>query len=114
MQFKKSLELVQEAQLSHLHIFPYSIRNGTPAARMPQLPKSIIKERARLLRVAGEKEMAKVLDSCVGHKATVLMESEFTGNNEQYLPVRVKKPATSGDLLDLTITAVDNGQLIAA
>ena len=113
-QFYNSLSLIKEAKLGHLHVFPYSIRNGTPAARMPQVPSTIIKERAALLRDAGKKEMAKILNDCIGKKTCVLMESEFTGNNEQYLPVRVEHSAQSGTLLDLKIKAVSNGQLVAA
>ena len=71
--FKDSLSMIEECNLTHLHIFPYSPREGTPAARMPQVPREIIKKRAKLLREAGNKEMKKLLKKQIGNYASVLL-----------------------------------------
>jgi threonylcarbamoyladenosine tRNA methylthiotransferase MtaB len=87
--FARSLDLVEECGLTFLHVFPYSPRPGTPAARMPQVDGAVIRERARRLRAAGEVVLRRRLDAEVGATRDVLIESETQGRTEHYLPVAV-------------------------
>jgi len=87
--FARSLELVEECELTFLHVFPYSPRPGTPAARMPQVNGMSIKQRARQLRVAGEAALQKRLTSEIGARRQVLIESATQGRTEHFLPVAI-------------------------
>jgi threonylcarbamoyladenosine tRNA methylthiotransferase MtaB len=87
--FENSLALVDDAGLSSLHVFPYSPRPGTPAAKMPQLPKSLIKERAARLRQKGEAALTSRLDSMTGSRHMVLMERGGIGRTPCFTPVEV-------------------------
>jgi len=109
--FANTLAIVSEARLTHLHVFPYSPREGTPAARMPQVSPSIARERAGLLRAAGEAEFKALCASRVGKVETVLMERNGVGRTEQYLPVRVPA-AQPGDLLAVRIMASRDAGLV--
>ena len=91
--FKDSLSMIEECNLTHLHIFPYSPREGTPAARMPQVPREIIKKRAKLLREAGNKEMKKLLKKQIGNYTSVLVEevkenSSF-GKSQHFIKTKI-------------------------
>jgi threonylcarbamoyladenosine tRNA methylthiotransferase MtaB len=112
--FKRSLELVDECGLSQLHVFPFSPRPGTPAARMPQLDRALIKERARRLRDKGEAALRAQLDCAVGTRRRVLTESGGIGRTEQFMAVRLAEPAAAGAIIDLTITGHDGRRLLAA
>ncbi len=109
--FDNSLRLVAEAGLSHLHVFPYSPRPGTPAARMPQVEKAAIKERAARLRAEGEAAMAAFLAARLGETAQVLVEKPGFGHCQHYLPVRLSQPAAEGAIVSARIIAVTDGQL---
>ncbi len=87
--FERSMGLVEECGLTFLHVFPYSPRPGTPAARMPQVASSAIKDRARRLRAAGEAALRKRLASEVGAVRNVLIESETQGRTEHFVPVAI-------------------------
>jgi threonylcarbamoyladenosine tRNA methylthiotransferase MtaB len=87
--FARSLDLVEECDLTFLHVFPYSPRPGTPAARMPQVAGPVIKERAKRLRAAGEAALRRRLQDEVGKTRNVLIESGSQGRTEHYLPVRI-------------------------
>ena len=87
--FSRSLDLVEECGLTFLHIFPYSPRPGTPAARMPQVAGPAIKERAKRLRTAGEAALRRRLQAEIGATRDVLIESEGQGRTEHYLPVAI-------------------------
>jgi threonylcarbamoyladenosine tRNA methylthiotransferase MtaB len=87
--FSRSLDLVEQCGLTFLHVFPYSPRPGTPAARMPQVAGGVIKERARRLRAAGEAALRQRLQAEVGATRDVLVESEGQGRTEHYLPVAI-------------------------
>jgi threonylcarbamoyladenosine tRNA methylthiotransferase MtaB len=91
--FARSLDLVEACGLTFLHVFPYSPRPGTPAARMPQVETPIIKERARRLREAGEAALRKRLDAEVGATREVLIESATQGRTEHFLPVAIRGEA---------------------
>lgn len=87
--FSRSLDLVEECGLTFLHVFPYSPRPGTPAARMPQVAGPVIKDRARRLRAAGEVALRQRLNAEVGATRDVLIESEEQGRTEHYLLVAI-------------------------
>jgi threonylcarbamoyladenosine tRNA methylthiotransferase MtaB len=108
--FARSLELVEECGLTFLHVFPYSLRPATPAARMPQVPSHVIKERAKRLRTAGEAALRKRLESEVGSTRELLIESTTTGRTEHFLPVAIAGE-TAGSVKRLAITGHDGTRL---
>jgi threonylcarbamoyladenosine tRNA methylthiotransferase MtaB len=112
--FARSLELVDECGLTQLHVFPFSPRPGTPAARMPQVDRDIVKERARRLRDKGEAALARYLDTQVGSRRPVLAERGGIGRTEQFTAVQLASPIAPGTLLDLDIAGHDGRQLLAA
>ena len=112
--FGRSLELVDECGLTHLHVFPFSPRPGTPAARMPQLPGDVIKERAARLRAKGATALERHLDSEVGARRRVLTELGGIGRTAQFTPVRFNRPVERGLMLDVTIAGHDGLHLLAA
>jgi threonylcarbamoyladenosine tRNA methylthiotransferase MtaB len=91
--FANTLALVEDAGLTYLHVFPYSARRGTPAARMPQVAKAARKERAGRLRAAGERALARYLAGRVGRIEQVLVERGGTGHTEAFAPFRIKGAA---------------------
>lgn len=102
--FENSLKLVEECDLTWLHVFPYSEREGTPAARMPSVPKAIRKERAAALRTAGEAQVKKLMGGAVGKTANVLIERAsnngiITGHSEQFIPVAIDIGQAATDLV---------------
>ena len=112
--FARSLDLVDECGLTQLHVFPFSARPGTPAARMPQIDRDIVKQRARALREKGEAALTRHLDAQVGSRRLVLTERGGVGHTEQFTAVRLAAPIEPGAILDLTMTGHDGRQLLAA
>jgi threonylcarbamoyladenosine tRNA methylthiotransferase MtaB len=112
--FARSLDLVDECGLTQLHVFPFSPRPGTPAARMPQIDRAVVKDRARRLREKGETTLREYLDREVGARRRVLVESNALGRTEQFMPVRLAAPVQPGVIVDLAIKAHDGRQLLAA
>ena len=112
--FARSRELIDACGLTHLHVFPYSARPGTPAARMPQVPHPVRKERARLLRDAGAAALRRHLEAEIGARRRVLTESNDIGRTEQFTPVRLSAHAEPGHIVDVTIAAHDGKHLLAA
>ncbi len=110
--FADSLSLIAECGISHLHVFPYSPRPGTPAARMKQIAAPERRARARILREAGEAAMEALLDRSVGRTARVLVEQGGRGYSEDYLPVRLDFPAPAGGIARVRLTRRDAGGLI--
>jgi len=111
---QNSLDLVEQIGLTHLHVFPFSPRPGTPAASFPRLPGPVVKARAARLRAAGEAAMAALLQSRVGQSALVVIERDGKGHCEYYLPVRVGgDPAAPGSVTRARIIAVEDGVLCA-
>ena len=104
--FLQSLDLVEECGLTWLHVFPYSAREGTPAARMPQLPGNIRKERAARLRAAGEHAVASYLASRVGREERILVEQPGMGRTEGFATVRLDPTLAEGSLAKRIITGV--------
>ena len=103
--FENTRRIVAEAGLTYLHVFPYSPREGTPAARMPQVDKRIARQRAAILRAEGETQFAALCASRVGMVENVLIEREGLGRSEQFVPVKVAG-AQPGELLAVRITGV--------
>jgi threonylcarbamoyladenosine tRNA methylthiotransferase MtaB len=87
--FQQSLDIVDECGLTYLHVFPYSEREGTPAARMPQLPKAIRRERANRLREKGDQRLQAYYTSLIGQKMEVLFEANGQGRTQGFAPVRL-------------------------
>jgi threonylcarbamoyladenosine tRNA methylthiotransferase MtaB len=112
--FARSRDLVDECGLTHLHVFPYSARPGTPAARMPQVPPPVRKERARLLRDAGAAVLRRHLETEIGARRRVLTESNNMARTEQFTPVRLGQRAEPGQIFEVSIAAHDGKHLIAA
>ena len=108
--FRNTLDFVEEAGLTFLHVFPYSERPGTPAARMPAVPKPERKARAQRLRAAGAAAETKFLESRLGHTADVLIESEGLGRSEHYAPVLAEGPV--GEIVTVRLTELAEGKLI--
>src|SRR6266567_2343903 len=112
--FARSLDLVDACGLTHLHVFPFSPRPGTPAARMPQINRNIIKERARRLREKGEAALRRHLEAQVGARRQVLIESGELGRTEHFTRVRLAAPMAPGLVVDVTVAGHDGRQLLAA
>ncbi|MGX5776148.1 tRNA (N(6)-L-threonylcarbamoyladenosine(37)-C(2))-methylthiotransferase MtaB [Methylorubrum zatmanii] len=113
-QFARSLDLVAECGLTHLHVFPYSPRPGTPAARMPAVPGDIVRERAARLREAGTAALTRHLDGEVGARRRVLTERGDTGRTEAFSLVRFSEPVPAGEIREVAITGHDGQALLAA
>jgi threonylcarbamoyladenosine tRNA methylthiotransferase MtaB len=109
--FANSLRLIDDCGLSFLHVFPFSSRTGTPAARMPQLPRSSIKERAARLREKAEAAQAAYLQAQVGRDVDLLMERGELGRTPGYAEVRLDAPAVPGELLAARVTRSDGALL---
>ncbi|HTZ81482.1 MAG TPA: tRNA (N(6)-L-threonylcarbamoyladenosine(37)-C(2))-methylthiotransferase MtaB [Stellaceae bacterium] len=109
--FERSLGFVEEAGLDLLHVFPFSPRPGTPAAKMPQVPKPLIRERAARLRAAGDTARARAFERMIGRTASVLVEQPGFGRSEHYLPVRVSAEIAAGEIAQVAITGADGEAL---
>jgi threonylcarbamoyladenosine tRNA methylthiotransferase MtaB len=109
--FRRTLDLVSSCGLTHLHVFPFSPRPGTPAARMPQVDRSLAKERAARLREAGEKALARHLDAQIGKRLRVLTERGGTARAEDFTPMRTPD-AEPGLTLHMRATEHD-GRILA-
>jgi len=110
--FENSMQLVNECDLTWLHIFPYSPRQGTPASRMPQVNGIKIKERAKLLRSLGATQVSKYLNSQIGKYHNILMESESMGRTEQFAEVDFQNPQQPGEITFAKIEKLNNNRLM--
>jgi threonylcarbamoyladenosine tRNA methylthiotransferase MtaB len=111
--FARSLDLVDECGLTQLHVFPFSPRPGTPAARMPQVGREAVKERARRLRQKGEAALRRHLDAEIGGNRRVMAESVRLARTEQFLPVRLAKSAAPGAIFSVAMRAHNGRELLA-
>ena len=115
--FRDTLDLVDQCHLTHLHVFPYSPRINTPAARMPQVDKSIIKDRANTLRQMGMEKLKKRLSKKVGKKNLILVEKiqdeNSIGKDQNFFNVIVNEKIKEGDIVTCEYMAVNNDMLIA-
>jgi len=111
--FAETLDFVETAQLPLLHVFPYSERSGTPAARMPPVPVAVRRERAARLRAAGGRQAAAFFAAQIGQPATVLIERDGRGHSAHFAPVRLTAPAPPGALVAARVIAADADGLLA-
>lgn len=111
--FAKSLDLIGECDLTWLHVFPYSARPGTPAARMPQLDGRTIRDRAARLRAAGEQQRARHLADQIGKDHRVLVESTRMGRTEQFAEVHFAADRPVGAIVPARIDGVAADHLTA-
>ncbi|MCB1651736.1 MAG: tRNA (N(6)-L-threonylcarbamoyladenosine(37)-C(2))-methylthiotransferase MtaB [Alphaproteobacteria bacterium] len=111
--FENSLRLVEECDLTYLHVFPYSEREGTPAARIPdQIPVAVRKERAARLRALGEGQLEKLLRAQIGKDLQVVVEKGNIGRAENFVPVRLDRDLSPGTLVLAHVFDVDQGVLL--
>jgi threonylcarbamoyladenosine tRNA methylthiotransferase MtaB len=110
--FEHTLALVDEAALDYLHVFPFSPRPGTPAARMPQQPRGVVRERAERLRAAGATALRRSLAARVGGTARVLVERPGFGHSEHYAPVRFAGDGATGSVRNVMLTGAEPAYLI--
>jgi len=111
--FANSVALVKDCDLTWLHVFPYSPRQGTPAARMPAVNGKIIKQRAAELRAAGEAQVQQHLEAQIGKTHQVLMENPNMGRTEQFTEVSFASPQQEGTIVAATILGQQGKQLVA-
>jgi len=109
--FATTLGNVEDMGLQYLHVFPYSTRPGTPAARMPQVPGDVAKRRAKILRNAGDANLGRHLESLVGTSQMVLVEKSSFGRTETFAPVQLDGGHTPGELVRIAIGGVQGGEL---
>ena len=112
--FARSLDLVDECGLTHLHVFPFSPRPGTPAARMPQVAGEVVKDRARGCAPRGGPRCCRHLDGEIGACRRVLAEAGGLARTEQFTAVRLAAPAARGTIFEVRIAGHDGRQLLAA
>jgi len=110
--FQRSLELVAECGIAFLHVFPYSARSGTPAARMPQLDRALIRERAARLRAAGAAALDAELRSRIGSRSAVLIERPGLGRSEFYASVECDGALPVGSVHEMRLAAVRGRNLV--
>jgi threonylcarbamoyladenosine tRNA methylthiotransferase MtaB len=101
--FQNTCRLIEQCGLTFLHVFPFSPRPGTPAAQMPQLDKSVIRERAQILRGLGDSRLAQHLAALNGARREVLVEHVHTGHAPDFTAVRLDRPQQPGSLVEVEI-----------
>ncbi len=114
--FLNSVKLVEDAGIIFTHIFPYSKRDGTPAAKMPPVNGKIIKERAKILREIGAKELQKFLKTQIGKTLSVIVEKDGIGKSENFLDVKILgegQKLKSGDIVPVKVSSFEGNFLIA-
>ena len=111
--FANSLALVDDCGLTFLHVFPFSARPGTPAARMPQVHGAVVAERAARLRDKGALALKRHLDGAEGQQIEVLMENEGLGRAKDFTPVRLAANQAAGALVEAVVSGHDGAALTA-
>ncbi|MBX5452321.1 MAG: tRNA (N(6)-L-threonylcarbamoyladenosine(37)-C(2))-methylthiotransferase MtaB [Acidobacteriia bacterium] len=111
--FRETFEFVQEMELPYLHVFPFSSRPGTPAARMPQVPPSERDRRAALLRELGEAARKRFFSAHIGRRVEILLESPERGHTEHFCPVSLSSPRAAGTLVSALVSRADAKGLTA-
>jgi len=111
--FENTLSLVEDAGLSFLHVFPFSPRPGTPAARMPPVARAAVKDRAARLRAAGEAALARHLQRQVGRPLTGLVEREGVARAEDFTEIAFAGEAPVGEVVAMTVTGHDGRRVLA-
>ncbi|QCS24255.1 tRNA (N(6)-L-threonylcarbamoyladenosine(37)-C(2))-methylthiotransferase MtaB [Rickettsia parkeri] len=109
--FENTRKLISEAELQYLHVFPYSEREGTPAARMPQVPKNIRKERAAILRQEGQNQLTEFFKKHIGQKVELLVENNNIAHTENFIPVKLDKPLEIGQIFKAKLVAIEENYM---
>jgi threonylcarbamoyladenosine tRNA methylthiotransferase MtaB len=109
--FANTLALIDEADISYIHAFPFSARNGTPAARMPRLPQPLVKERAALLRAKGQSQLGRRLNALIGSEQELLLEKDGMGRTRCFAPAKIA--GEPGTILRARITSARDNALKA-
>lgn len=113
--FQNSLNIIKEAGIVFGHIFPYSEREGTPAAKMPQVPKSIRKERAKILREVASEQLSSFLKKMIGNQEVIILENEKYGRTENFCGVKLLEEVSKnrvGELVTVEIVDVRDSNLV--
>ncbi len=110
--FNNTLNLIHEAKLQFLHVFPYSPREGTPAAKMPQVPSTIRKERAEKLRKAGEIELTEFLNKKINNTSQAIVEKDYFARGEDFSPIKLNNQAIIGSIANIKIIAISGQELL--
>ena len=115
--FLDSIRLVDECQLTHLHVFPYSPRDKTPASRMPQVDRKIIKDRAKRLRRKGFEKLEENLKRKIGKKELILIENNkdnvSVGKDQNFIKVKIEENIKEGKIISCIYTGVEGDTLLA-
>lgn len=111
--FENTRKLVAEAGIQYLHIFPYSEREGTPAARMPQVDNTVRKLRAAILRSEGQKQLVKFFQQNIGKKVQLLVEGSKVAHTESFIPVQLDNDWPLGQLINAELTGIEDAHMIA-
>ncbi len=111
--FENTLALVEEAGLSFLHVFPYSARPGTPAAKMPPVKGTVMKDRARRLRAAGEAALGRHLQRQVGRVLNGLVEKPGVARADDFTEIAFVGEAPVGEIVSMRVVGVSGGKVVA-
>lgn len=111
--FAESLSIIEACHLTHVHVFPFSPREGTPAALMPQLERMLVKERARILRGKAKDAQQAALQSMIGSTQNILAERAPMGRAENFMPVKLADDIASGTIITRQIVGVEGDLLVA-
>ena len=109
--FENTRKLISEAELQYLHVFPYSEREGTSAARMPQVPKAIRKERAEILRQEGQNQLSEFFMKHIGQKVELLVENNNIAHTENFIPVKLDKLLEIGQIFKAKLVGIEEGHM---
>ena len=109
--FNNTIKLVEECNISFLHVFPFSPREGTPASRMPQLNREIIKKRAKILRELGNKQVLKYYNKLENTEINLIVESESRGRSDGFARVNLNQNYGNGNLIKMLVTGSDSSGL---
>jgi len=111
--FAESMSIIDACDLTHVHVFPFSPREGTPAAKMPQLDRALVKERAKILRGKAQEAQTRALQAMVGSTQNILAERKPMGHSENFTLVKLSEDIPSGMIVRREIIGVEDGLLIA-
>ena len=109
--FNNTIKLVEECNISFLHVFPFSPREGTPASRMPQLNREIIKKRAKILRELGNEQILKYYNKLENTEINLIVESESRGRSDGFAKVNLNQDYGNGNLIKMLVTGSDSSGL---
>lgn len=109
--FENTIALVKDADIQYLHVFPYSIKSGTPASRMPQVANDIKKSRAFILRSLGEQQVQKFFKRNLGRIAELLVEKNNTAHTENFIPVKLQETFEYGALVQAQLSGIEQNYM---